>query len=61
MVDRNIPQQDSKVSPLAEKEDAKNDGYDQFYENYGPDSDAFTLRAKKSFSVVLPKKDSPRT
>ena len=59
MVDRNIPQQDSKVSPLAEKEDAKNDGYDQFYENYGPDSDAFTLRAKKSFSVVLPKKDSP--
>ena len=43
---------------LADKEQ-KNDEYNQFYENYGPDSKTFFLCARKSFSVVLPKKESP--
>lgn len=47
---------------MVERKDNKeelNDGYEQYFEQYGPDSDSFALRAKKSFSVVLPKKESP--
>lgn len=40
-----------------EEKQKKDDGYDEFFDNYGPDSE-FCLRVKKSLSVVLPKKEA---
>lgn len=43
-----------------EEEQRKDDGYDEYFDNYGPDSE-FGTRVKKSLSVVLPKKESSET
>ena len=57
MVDNNSPKPGRKESEEESLEnenvDHFDDGYDDYFDQFGPDSDAFKLRPKKSLSVAI--------